>query len=219
MSEAAMSAEEGSQPKLPKNNEPEMIEKDNEEGGNIWINLNISGDNKLLEVIKTVKSLRAELQGVKIDNERIMKAQKELNDVILNKLISQEADKDEEKVTDKIEVTSYKRKVVRKAKFCYEQSKNKTDHTSNWKVKRTENFQGRKGDRFINNRNSGSTYKNYRGINSNGSQNLNLPKGKGKESAIFYHKNVNQREPLNCWECGEPHYFKDCPNRKNKVGK
>jgi len=30
-----MSAEEGSQPKLPKNNEPEMIEKDNSGGGNI----------------------------------------------------------------------------------------------------------------------------------------------------------------------------------------
>ena len=41
-----MSAEEGSQPKFPKKNEPEMIEKDNIGGGNIWVNLNDSSDNK-----------------------------------------------------------------------------------------------------------------------------------------------------------------------------
>jgi len=55
MSGATMSAKEGSQPKLPKNNEPEMIEKDNTGGGNIWVNLNDSGDNKQLEMMETVK--------------------------------------------------------------------------------------------------------------------------------------------------------------------
>ena len=34
---------------------------------------------------------------------------------------------------------------IRKAKFCYEQNKNKAKHTSNWKGKRTDNYnQGRK---------------------------------------------------------------------------
>ena len=28
-------------------------------------------------------------------------------------------------------------------------------------------------------------------------------------------KMVAQREPLKFWECVEPHYFKDCPIRKN----
>ena len=66
-----MSAEEGSQPKLPENIEPELNEKDNAEGGNIWVNLNESGHS---EIIETVKILRAELQSVKTDNERILKA-------------------------------------------------------------------------------------------------------------------------------------------------
>jgi phosphatidate phosphatase PAH1 len=59
---------------LPKNNEPGFIEKDNAGGGNISVNLNDSGDNKHSEMIETVKSLRAELQSVKTDNERILKA-------------------------------------------------------------------------------------------------------------------------------------------------
>jgi len=41
-----MSAEEGSHPKLPKNNEPKLNENDNTWGGNIWVNLNDSGNNK-----------------------------------------------------------------------------------------------------------------------------------------------------------------------------
>ena len=78
-----MSAEEGSQPRVPKIDKLEQNKQDNEEGGNFWISLNISRDTHLLEVIESVRSLRAELQEVKADNKSIMKTQKEINDVIL----------------------------------------------------------------------------------------------------------------------------------------
>jgi len=209
-----MSAEEGSQPKVPKIDKLEQNKKDNEEGGNFWISLNISRDTKLLEVIESVRSLRAELQSVKADNKGIMKTQKEINNVILNKLIRQEADEQEKGVSDRLEITSYKRKAKRKVTFCYDQ--NKTAHPSNWKRKGKENFQERKGNRYINNNKPRC---NCREISSNGSQNLDLPKGKGRESVIPHSRRVIQREPLNCWEFGEPHYFKDCPSRKKKVRK
>jgi len=108
---------------------------------------------------------------------------------------------------------------MHKAKICYEQNKNRSEHTSNWKGKRTDNYnQGRKNNRFSNNRNSGNNYKGYRGSNYKGNPNSNQPDGKGKESGTFYNKNSNQREPLKCWDCGEPHYFKDCPNKKKGFG-
>jgi len=56
MSRVSMSTEEGSQPKLPENTKPKLNEKDNAEGGNIWVNLNESGHSKMIE---TVKMLRA----------------------------------------------------------------------------------------------------------------------------------------------------------------
>jgi len=38
---------------------------------------------------------------------------------------------------------------MRKAKVCYEQNKNRTEHTSSWKEKITDNYnQGRKNNRF-----------------------------------------------------------------------
>ena len=63
-------AEGGSPSHIPGNIEPEI----NDEDGNIWVNLNNSEDNKHSEMIETVKSLKVELQSVKTDNERILKA-------------------------------------------------------------------------------------------------------------------------------------------------
>jgi len=88
MSGVAIPAEGGSPPHVPENVEPEINEGVNVEGENIWVHLNNSEDNKHSEMIETVKSLKAELMSVKNDNERILKAQEELNNVILNKLLS-----------------------------------------------------------------------------------------------------------------------------------
>jgi len=59
MLEASMSAEEGSHPKLSENITQEHNENINQEGGNIWVKLNESYDEKHLEMLQTVKSLRA----------------------------------------------------------------------------------------------------------------------------------------------------------------
>jgi len=61
-------------------------------------------------MIETVKSLKAELQSVKTDNEHILKAREELNKVILNKLLSQEEDKKKEPGNSPEGTVSYKRK-------------------------------------------------------------------------------------------------------------
>jgi len=107
---------------------------------------------------------------------------------------------------------------MRKAKKNYDHNKSRMDHNENWKGKRTDNYnQGKKGNRF-NNKNMGNTYKGNRGTNFRNNQNTNQLGRKDKESAIFYNKKTNQREPLKCWECGEPHYLKDCPNRNKGIG-
>lgn len=54
-----MSAKEGSLPIMPKNNEPENIEPDNAKVGNIWVNLNDSGNNKQSEMMETIRSIKA----------------------------------------------------------------------------------------------------------------------------------------------------------------
>ena len=49
---------------------------------NIYVELN----NQPFELIQTVKHIKAELQTVKEDNERILRAQEELNQILLDKI-------------------------------------------------------------------------------------------------------------------------------------
>ncbi len=109
MSENPNSAERGS----PEHEINEWL--NNEEGGNIWVNLNNSEENIRSEMMETVRSLKAELQSVKTDNEHILKAQEELNNVILTKLASQEEIKKKEHVNSPEGTMSYKRKAKRLA--------------------------------------------------------------------------------------------------------
>jgi len=69
-------------------------------------------------MIEIVKSLKAELLSVKTDNERILKAQEELNNVILNKPLSQEEIKKKEPINQPDVTTSYKRKARRIDPLC-----------------------------------------------------------------------------------------------------
>ena len=67
----------------PKNDEQPEINKD----GEFWVDLNKSGDNNNnSELLQTVRELKAELQSVKEDNERILKAQEELNLILMSKI-------------------------------------------------------------------------------------------------------------------------------------
>ncbi len=64
-------------------------------------------------MIETVKSLKAELQSVKTNNKHILKAQEELNNVILTKLLSQEENKKKEPIDSPEGTMCYKRKAKR----------------------------------------------------------------------------------------------------------
>ena len=74
---------------------------------NIYVELN----NQQSELLQTVKDLRAELQIVKKDNERILRAQEELNRIFLNKIYNGGKNKGREYESESITV-SYKHKVI-----------------------------------------------------------------------------------------------------------
>ena len=72
---------------------------------NIYVELN----NEPSELLQTVKYLRAELQTVKKDNERILRGQEELNHILLDKMNNRGKDKRKEHETE-YGTISYKRK-------------------------------------------------------------------------------------------------------------
>ena len=84
---------------------------------NIYVELN----NQLSELLQTVKYLRAELQTVKEDNERILRAREELNQILLDKIHNGGKDKRKEHETESGTV-SYKHK-GKKLKFPNSESK------------------------------------------------------------------------------------------------
>jgi len=59
-------------------------------------------------LLQIVKNLQAKSLSMKVDNERIIKAQEELNHALLSKIQQQENDKEKETNSD-AETTSYKR--------------------------------------------------------------------------------------------------------------
>ena len=96
---------------------------------------------------------------------------------------------------------------MRKENLCYEQNKNKRESVPIWKSKRQDNFVPRKKNNKFH-KNTGNTYKRYQGNNYENFKPQNSTV-KEREPPTTFNKNTAQREPLKCWECGEPHYFKD----------
>ena len=70
--------------------DPINNEQGNIRDGEIWVNLNESRNDNPFELLQTVKDIKEELKRVKEDNERILKAQIELNNVLLTTLHSNE---------------------------------------------------------------------------------------------------------------------------------
>ena len=91
MVDVGMPSEEESHPRNPINNE-----EDNIRDGEIRIILNECRTDNPSELQQTVKELREELKRVEEDNERILKAQEELNNIMLSKLHSNEKEKNKE---------------------------------------------------------------------------------------------------------------------------
>ena len=97
---------------------------------------------------------------------------------------------------------------MRKGNFYYDQNKNKRESIRPWKNQRTNNFDSKiKQNKFhknMQNNHRGYQGNNYKGFNP---QDSVVP-------SIVPNKNKTQKELLKRWECGEKHYFKDCPTRK-----
>ena len=101
----------------------EGVEASTEDGShhnnpdNICVDLN----NQPSKLLQTVKDLKAKLQIVKEYNERILRAQEKLNQILLDKIHNRGKDKREEYETDSGTV-SYKHK-GKKLKFYDSESK------------------------------------------------------------------------------------------------
>ena len=94
---------------------------------------------------------------------------------------------------------------------------------SNWKDKRSNNFEQKKKG-FISNRNFRNNNtrnfpnKNLQGNKGNSQSNPNGPINKElANNHINYVKNNERKEPVKCWDCNGPHYASVFPNRKKIV--
>jgi len=91
----------------PENDEQSVINKD----GEFWVDLNESKINSnSSELLKTIRELKAELQSVKEDNERILKALEELNLILMSKINNPRIEKSKEHKSDEETVTCKQKK-------------------------------------------------------------------------------------------------------------
>ena len=100
-----MSTEDESHPRNPINNEDRNL-RDNK----IWVNINEIQNNNPPEMQRTVKELILELKRVREDNERILKAQEELNNILLDNIHNGEKKNNKELEHNMPKTTPYKRK-------------------------------------------------------------------------------------------------------------
>eukprot|EP00253_Pinus_taeda_P006899 PITA_06899 len=105
--------------------------------------------------------------------------------------------------------------VICKARICYQQSKQKGEITNRkWNEKRGfktgVNSKGSRG-------NSGKG--NGKGVSSRFAPRIafkprNANESKVSEQQPKWDNDGTARPPVQCWGCGEPHYIKNCPQRK-----
>ena len=96
---------------------------------------------------------------------------------------------------------------------------------SNWKTKRSNNFEQRKKG-FAPNQNFGHNNsrkfpnKNFQAKNCKGNPHQKPSVTRNKEftnNHNNYVKNNELKEQVKCWECDGPHYASVCPNRKKTI--
>jgi hypothetical protein len=102
---------------------------------------------------------------------------------------------------------------IRKARYCYEQFRNKTKPRKEWNNKNSSGFKKRGF--------KSSIFKNYwKGykmrLPTRSVYQQNFPSHSGnKPFGETLGKNDNpKKEPLKCWGCGEEHLLRDCPHRQ-----
>ena len=111
---------------------------------------------------------------------------------------------------------------MRKENFCYEKNRKK-ESMSNWKAKRSNNFEQKKkgfvpNRNFRNNNTRNFPNKNFQGNKGNSQSNSNG--SRNKESAnnhSNYIKNNERKEPVKCWECNGRHSALVCRSKKKNV--
>jgi hypothetical protein len=98
--------------------------------------------------------------------------------------------------------------VFRKARMCYEQYKHRFEIPKAWKDKKQDKMnQSKKGFQLAPfcNMENGFQRKDYH-------TNTHHTKGGHKTINLGFKKvGASPREPLKCWECGEPHLQRNCP--------
>ena len=109
----------------PENDEQPVTNKD----GEIWVDLNESRNNiNSSGLLRTVEELKVELQSVKEDNERILKAQEELNQILRSKLNNPRNEKSKEHKSDEGTTTCKQKK--RKLEFSDSESNSSSTKNS-----------------------------------------------------------------------------------------
>eukprot|EP00253_Pinus_taeda_P030099 PITA_30099 len=105
--------------------------------------------------------------------------------------------------------------VIRKARICYQQSKQKGE-TASRKWNEKKNFKTVGNNKGIrNNGNIGASKgTNSRFIARTTSKFRSANESKVNEQQIRLDNEGTARPPVQCWGCGGPHYIKNCPQRK-----
>eukprot|EP00253_Pinus_taeda_P012699 PITA_12699 len=104
---------------------------------------------------------------------------------------------------------------IRKARICYQQSKQKGDSTNRkWSEKKnSKTFGNYKGSRSsgIKGRNKNQ---NNRAAPRNAFRAKSIGETRMSEQPAKMDAEGSNRPPVQCWGCGGPHYVKNCPQRK-----
>ena len=109
---------------------------------------------------------------------------------------------------------------MRKVEFCYDQIK-KREILPRWKTKNTSHFdhrrRGFKSNKSFWSKSQNFSKNNYQKTNFKNKILQNTAAPKRRDISINFVKNTEQREPVKCWECQEPHYAKYCTNQKGNI--
>lgn len=104
---------------------------------------------------------------------------------------------------------------IRKARICYQQSKQKGEiPRKRWNDKRSNKLAGNnKGSRSSGNKGVGKGWNN-RNIQKNSFRSKPTNESRVSEQLVKLDNEGTTRPPVQCWGCGGPHYIKNCPQRK-----
>ena len=106
--------------------EQPLNEQGNLRDGEFWVDLNESWDNKS-ELKRLVNELRSELRKVKEYNEKILKAQEEMNTILLAKIHNEEKHRNKHFEQELPKISLYNKHKGRKLEFSSHNSNNSSE--------------------------------------------------------------------------------------------